>query len=110
LFDFGTDNVGKPIGIDLQEKKLTLPLIHALDQSPAVERRKIYKIIRKSKKNGQDLKDVNAFVVRYGGIVYAQQLMRTYANKARSILLEFPDTIYRQALLDLVQFTVQRRK
>ncbi|MGI9175271.1 MAG: polyprenyl synthetase family protein [Rhodothermales bacterium] len=110
LFDFGVADVGKPIGIDLQEKKLTLPLIHALAQSDRSERRRILKIVRQKKKSRQDVREVAQFAEAAGGIAYARAKMQTLAGEARTILLTFPPTPARDALLDLVEYTVQRKR
>ena len=110
LFDFGVEDVGKPIGIDLQEKKLTLPLIVALREAGWREKRRIMKIVRKDDKSRSDIREVSKFVTERGGIAYARRRMNEFAEEARAILLDHPDSKARQALLDLVQFTVQRKK
>ena len=110
LFDFGVADVGKPIGIDLQEKKLTLPLIHALAQSDPSERRRILKIVRQKKKSRQDVRTVAQFAEAAGGIAYARAKMQTLTGEARAILLTFPPTPARDALLDLADYTVQRKR
>ena len=110
LFDFGVADVGKPIGIDLQEKKLTLPLIHALAQSDRGERRRILKIVRQKKKSRQDVREVARFAEEAGGIAYARAKMQALAGEARTILLTFSPTPARDALLDLVDYTVQRKR
>lgn len=110
LFDFGVEDVGKPIGIDLQEKKMTLPLIHALREASRSDRRRILKIVRKQKKSRQDVREVGRFVEQHGGIAYARGKMHESADEARRLLNEFPPTIARDALLDLVAYTVSRSK
>ena len=110
LFDFGTDDVGKPIGIDLQEKKMTLPLIYALRAATAAERKKMLGIVRKKKKSEADVRTISHFVHTRGGIHYARTQMLRFAEDARLMLLEFPDTAARAAMLDLVQYTVLRKK
>lgn len=110
LFDFGVEDVGKPIGIDLQEKKMTLPLIHALRESSRRDRRRILKIVRKKKKSRQDVREVGRFVDERGGIAYAREKMHDSAAEARMLLEEFPPTTARDALLDLVAYTVSRSK
>ena len=74
LFDFGVHDVGKPLGIDLQEKKITLPLIHALRESERADRKRILRIVRKKKKSRSDIRTVGAFVEAKGGIAYARPL------------------------------------
>ena len=109
LFDFGVDDVGKPLGIDLQEKKMTLPLIHALRESPAAERRRILRLVRKGKKTPEDVRAVNTFVGARSGIDYARSRMTRLAEEARHLLLTFPPSEARAALLDLTAYTVQRK-
>jgi len=110
LFDFGVKDVGKPIGIDLQEKKLTLPLIYALRESGRRETRRIMKIVRQDDKSQSDIRTVSEFVTERGGIEYARDQMTTLAREAYALLAEFPPSEARDALLDLVVFTVQRKK
>lgn len=110
LFDFGIEDVGKPIGIDLQEKKMTLPLIHALRETSRRERRQILKIVRKKKKSRRDVRDVARFVDERGGIAYAREKMYEHAGQARKLLEEFPPMTARDAMLDLVEYTVNRSK
>ncbi len=111
LFDFGgADAAGKPIGIDLQEKKLTLPLIEALREAPKRERKRIMKIVGKSKKSRADTRAVADFVRERGGVAYARAKMHDLAAEAYALLAAFPPTEARDALLDLTRYTVQRRK
>ncbi|MEM9664045.1 MAG: polyprenyl synthetase family protein [Bacteroidota bacterium] len=110
LFDYGLADVGKPVGIDLQEKKLTLPLIHALREAPARERRQILKIVRKKRKSKADIRTVSTFVRAQGGLAYAQDKMYAHADAARDLLLTLPSTEARDALVGLVEFIVKRTK
>lgn len=110
LFDFGVDDVGKPLGIDLQEKKLTLPLIHALSAATGAERRAAMRIVRKDHKSKEDIRFVADFVQRTGGIDYARDRMMAFAAEAADLLDELEPTDARQALQDLVAFTVTRTR
>lgn len=110
LFDFGVDDVGKPLGIDVQEKKLTLPLIHALRQADPAERKHILKLIRKDKKSRADLRTVARFTEERGGLAYARQAMLDRAEHARSLLHELPLSDARDALETLVDYVVYRKK
>jgi octaprenyl-diphosphate synthase len=109
LFDFGVDDVGKPLGIDLQEKKMTLPLIHALREAPRGEGREILRIVRKKRKSRADIREVGAFVERFGGIDYAREQMTRFAAEARAEFLAFPESEAREAMLSLVHYTIQRK-
>ncbi len=110
LFDYGIKDVGKPLGIDLQEKKMTLPLIFALEHASPADHKRIMRIVRKKKKDKNDIKEVSIFVNEQGGIAYAKKQMNSHADEARAILLDFPASPARDALLDLVDFTVKREK
>ncbi|MBX2820809.1 MAG: polyprenyl synthetase family protein [Rhodothermaceae bacterium] len=110
LFDYGIKDVGKPLGIDLQEKKMTLPLIFALSHASSKDKKRIMRIVRQKKKSRADVKVVNKFVLELGGIDYTRNRMYDFAEEARSILLTFPESAARSAMLDLVQFTIQRQK
>lgn len=110
LFDFGVEDVGKPIGIDLQEKKMTLPLIVALRSADRSDKRRIMKIVRKDDKSRSDIRTVSEFVSERGGIAYARRRMNELAREAHGQLAAFPASEARDALLDLVAFTVQRKK
>src|SRR3954468_11992721 len=79
LFDFGTeDNIGKPTGIDIKEKKMTLPLIYALNKSTWLEKRRIINLIRNHNEESATVKQVIDFVVEKGGITYAVNVMNEY--------------------------------
>lgn len=110
LFDFGDDNVGKPRGIDIKEKKLTLPLIFALNKSSRSEKRKIINLIRNHNEEKDKVAEVIAFVKEKGGMEYAAETMLAYQEKAFELLRTFPDSPSRNSLEQLVLFTTQRRK
>jgi octaprenyl-diphosphate synthase len=110
LFDYGQRDVGKPLGIDLKDRKLTLPLIHSLRTTGPIERQRIMRIVRKKDKSNKDVATVNAFVRSGGGIDYARGKMLSVADEARAILKTFPDTDARRSLLGLVDYVVERKK
>lgn len=110
LFDYGTFEIGKPTGIDIKEKKMTLPLIHALKQVGKSERKKVIGKMKKSAKQPKFVTEVIDFVKANGGLEYAIAAMDRYHQKAQEILSTFPDTHYRQSLEKLVQFTIERTK
>jgi octaprenyl-diphosphate synthase len=109
LFDYGTDDVGKPTGNDLKEKKLTLPLIYTLNNISATEKRKIIYIIKNENKNPEKIKYVLKRVVETGGIAYANQKMIEYRDEALKILFEFPESDIRKGLEELVRYTTDRK-
>ena len=108
LFDYGSQAVGKPLGIDIKEKKLTLPLIYALNQASWIERRKILFTIRYQNTNPAKLKMLFDFVNERGGIEYAQKAMENHVQQALSILHTFSESPHRKALESLVKFTLSR--
>ncbi len=110
LFDFGEVDVGKPLGIDLQERKMTLPLIVALREADAAERKAVLKIVRQRKKSRADIRTVGDFVRTRGGLAYARQTMQALADEAAALLRAFPPTEARDALLDLTAYVVARKK
>ena len=110
LFDFDPQSAGKPLGLDVQEKKMTLPLIHALEGAERSERRRIMKIIQQDEKSRRDLQTVADFAEKHHGLAYAREHMHQQADEARQIVAAFPPTQARDALLDLTQFVVQRKR
>ena len=109
LFDYGSDDIGKPTGNDLKEKKLTLPLIYTLNTINASERRKIIYIIKNENRNPQKIKYVLEKVVEAGGIDYAATKMIEYRDEALKILFEFPESDVRNGLEELVRYTTDRK-
>ena len=109
LFDYGNDDIGKPTGNDLKEKKLTLPLIYTLNNISAPEKRKIIYIIKNENKNPEKIKYVLQKVVETGGIDYANKKMNYYRDQALSILFEFPKSDVRDGLEELVRYTTDRK-
>ena len=109
LFDYGKEDVGKPTGNDIKEKKLTLPLIYTLNKiSPSKKRELIY-IIKNENKDAIKVKYVIDTVVAAGGIAYAAEKMINYRDEALTILYEFPDSEVRKALETLVRYTTDRK-
>jgi octaprenyl-diphosphate synthase len=87
LFDFGDDtSIGKPTGIDIKEKKMTLPLIYALNNSNWLEKRKIINIVKNHNDDPKKVSEVIAFVIEKGGIQYAEKIMHQYKDKAHAQL------------------------
>jgi octaprenyl-diphosphate synthase len=108
LFDYGEMEIGKPLGIDIKEKKMTLPLIYALSRSGWLEKRRIISIVRNESEKPKKVKEVIAYVKQSGGIQYAVEKMNRYHEEAMAILESFPDSRYRNSLKDLVKFTIDR--
>ncbi|HWK58511.1 MAG TPA: polyprenyl synthetase family protein [Parapedobacter sp.] len=110
LFDFGIDDVGKPLGNDIKEKKLTLPLIHALKQVGKPEKQRIINLVKNHNDDSQKVTEVIAFVKANGGMEYASSQMLAYQQEAFNILTHLPDNAYRHGLEQLVRYTTERNK
>ncbi len=111
LFDFGSDsNIGKPTGIDIKEKKMTLPLIYGLNNCTWMERRKIINIIKNHNNDPKKVAEVIDFVHQKGGIAYAENIMQQYRQKALALLNEVPDSPSKKSLIQLVNYSIERKK
>lgn len=110
LFDFGIDDVGKPLGNDIKEKKLTLPLIYALKQTNKKEKRYFINLVKNHSDDPKKVQELIDFVKRSGGMEYATAKMMEYRDEAFKILESFPESEYRTGLQQLVQFTTERKK
>ncbi len=110
LFDYGTAEIGKPLGIDIKEKKMTLPLIYALSKASSGDKRRIINLVKNQSHKPRKVQEVIEFVRQSGGIAYTQEVMKYFQQEANEILATFPNSEHKQALLDLVQFTIDRTK
>jgi len=111
IFDYQKTNViGKPTGNDIQEKKMTLPIIYAINNAPFSEKRKMLKAINNYKKDAKAIENIIKFVVEKGGIDYAQKVMLAYHAKAMDILATFADSQAKTSLVELLNYTVSRKK
>lgn len=111
LFDFGNDdNIGKPTGIDIKEKKMTLPLIYALNNASWIEKRKMINIIKNHNEESEQVKKVIDFVIAKGGIAYANKVMHQYKEKALSVLYKLPASEARNSLERLLIYAIERKK
>ena len=108
LFDFGDENTGKPSGNDIKEKKLTLPVIHALGRVDRPERKKVISVIKGKDNDRKRFKYLADFVKANGGIDYAEKTMMEYQEKAFSVLNGFQPSPYRDSMQKLVIFTTKR--
>lgn len=110
LFDFGTDDVGKPLGIDIKEKKMTLPLIYALENTTKSNKRHYIKLIKNHNEEKDKVAEVIEFVRKSGGLEYAQKAMYEYRDSAFEILDTFEPSDIRTSLRDLVNYVTERKK
>ncbi len=110
LFDYTKNNSGKSQGNDIIERKLTLPLIHALSQASKREQRKIKSLLSKKKNKKGKKKAVQDFVNTYKGVQYAEDVMQTHIEQAQLILASFPQNEARDAFEDLINYVITRDK
>jgi octaprenyl-diphosphate synthase len=108
LFDYSSHNIGKPTGIDIKEKKLTLPLIYTLNNCERNLRKKIIYIIKNENRDTEKVKFVIDAVKTSGGINYATTKMLSFRDEALKLLHEFEASETRDALEDLVRYTTDR--
>jgi len=110
LFDYGTEEIGKPLGIDIKEKKMTLPLIYSLRQASWLDRRRITGIVKNGHNKPRKVAEVIDFVKSSGGIEYATQKMRDVYSEAQEMLELFEESVYKRSLANLVEFTIERTR
>ncbi len=111
LFDFDRNTKsGKPVGGDIKEKKMTLPLIYTLNNMSVLERKKTILDIKFRSNNNKTINRVIDMVNASGGIDYAQQKMDEHLAKAMTLLNKFEDSEYKRALIALVEFSIKRTK
>lgn len=111
LFDYElTNSTGKPTGIDIKEKKMTLPLIYGLNNSSSSEKRKIINLVKNHNTDEAKVQEVIAFVKEKGGIEYAELRMNDYKERAIDMLADFPESEAKNSLLGLVEFAIARKK
>jgi len=110
LFDYGIDDVGKPTRNDIQERKVTLPLIKALEKAPALEQLKIRRLMKKRRKKSANVNEIVNFVHKYDGLKAAQETMQDYASKALTSLNNLPVKEGLEDFEDLIRFIINRKK
>lgn len=110
LFDYGMGDIGKPKRNDIKERKVTLPLIKALENASTLERTKIRYLMRKRKKSGAEIDKIVNFVHEKGGMEYAHETMNEYAGQAIKELQTLPESSARDNFEELIKFIVNRKK
>jgi len=111
LFDYQkVNNTGKPTGIDIRDKKMTLPLIYLLNHSAKADRRRIINIIKNHSTDPDKVSGLIQEVIDGGGISYAEEKMIHYRDQALAILDGFDASPARKSMSDLVLFTIERDK
>jgi octaprenyl-diphosphate synthase len=109
LFDYGTEDVGKPRGIDIKEKKLTLPLIYTINHATPELRKRLIYLIKNHNTDKDAVQEVIQAVIDAGGISYAAAKMEEYRQKAFEILASFPESEAKSGLIELVNYTTDRK-
>lgn len=110
LFDYLSSNViGKPVGIDIKEQKMTLPLIHTLKIAPEKDRKYYFDTIKRYNNNPKRVKELIEFVKSSGGLEYAITVMKEFQQKAQNILNEFPDSEARKSLHIMLDYVIERK-
>ncbi|MDX1783527.1 MAG: polyprenyl synthetase family protein [Aequorivita vladivostokensis] len=110
LFDYGTEHIGKPTGIDIKEQKMTLPLIYALNHSSSQEKKWLINSVKNHNKDKQRVKEVITFVKDNGGLDYAVTKMKEYQQQALQLLGSYPTSPYKESLELMVNYVIDRKK
>jgi len=110
LFDYGEEQIGKPTGIDIKEQKMTLPLIYVLNNCTSKEKKWIINSIKNHNKDKKRVKEVIALVKSNGGLDYAVTKMKEYQKEALSILQDYPESPYKDSLILMVNYVIERKK
>ena len=108
LFDYGKKKIGKPRGIDIKEKKLTLPLIYTLNEVDKNKRKWLIKSIKKYNKDKSRVKEIIALVKDTGGLNYAVEKMNYYHKIALDDLKKLPDNEFKESLIDMINYVIER--
>jgi len=110
LFDYLTSNViGKPVGIDIKEQKMTLPLIHTLKTADEKDRKYYFNTIKRYNTDQKRVKELINFVKSSGGLDYAMTVMKDFQQKAKDILNEFPDSQPKRSLHIMLDYVIERK-
>jgi octaprenyl-diphosphate synthase len=110
LFDYTNDKIGKPTGIDIKEQKMTLPLIYALNNCERKEQKWLINSVKNHNNDKKRVKEVIAFVKEKGGIEYTVSKMKEYQHVALEILNSYPDSPYKDSLITMVNYVIERKK
>jgi octaprenyl-diphosphate synthase len=109
LFDYELSNkTGKPSGADIKERKMTLPLINALQNASAADKKRIINIVKNNNNDPKKVAEVIDFVLHSGGMQYALAKMNEYRDKAITMLETVPESDYKKSFVELINFTTER--
>lgn len=111
LFDYSSSTkIGKPTGNDIKEKKMTLPLIYTLNNIDHNLKNKLIKIVKRNNKDSKKVSMLIQLVKEHGGIKYSEEKMLEYKNIAINCLSGFPENEAKEALIELVEYSINRKK
>ena len=110
LFDYGTQAIGKPTGIDIKEQKMTLPLIHTLNNISSERKKWVINSVKNHNKDKKRVNEVIAFVKEQGGLDYAVSKMKQFQGEALELLEQFPKSPYKDSLVLMVNYVIERKK
>lgn len=111
IFDYGdADKIGKPTGNDIRERKMTLPLIHALSVSSKEVKRELMDIVKNHNEEPKKIKRAVDLVIQSGGVKFAQEEMLRIKDEALNTIKDLPENDAKRALIGLVEYTVYREK
>jgi len=111
IFDYGEPgDIGKPTGLDIRERKMTLPLIFVLNNSTKEIRKELINIVKNHNENPKKVKRAIQLVIAHGGIDYTHTKMLEYKDKALELIEDIPDSEAKQSILGLVEYTTKRKK
>ncbi|MFJ1322460.1 polyprenyl synthetase family protein [Capnocytophaga canis] len=109
LFDYTDDAIGKPTGIDIKEQKMTLPLIYTLNNCSEKGKKWIINSVKNHNKDKKRVREIIDFVKNNNGLSYAEIKMKEFQQKALQILNDFPDSDYKDALIMMVNYVIDRK-
>jgi octaprenyl-diphosphate synthase len=111
IFDYGTPgNIGKPTGIDIRERKMTLPLIYTLNTAPIEVKKELINIVKNHNENPKKVQRAIELVHQHGGIAYAHKKMMELKEEAMNMLTDIPDSEAKRSIIGLVEYTTLREK
>lgn len=112
LLDFTSDEktLGKPVLSDLKEGKVTLPLLYALRQCSPLEAAKVRRVLEERGFDSIHPQEILDLVKKHGTLGRTREMAESFAATAREQLTDFPDSPYKQALLGIAQFVIDREK
>ena len=109
LFDYGKSRIGKPRGIDIKQKKLTLPLIYTLNNVEKKEKKWIVNSLKKRNKSRTLINQIISLVKERGGLNYAIETMNKYHQLSLKELEDFQDSRYKDSLISMINYVIQRK-